>query len=67
MSWKGRMTGEHLLVLLQQMTREERAAPIMVHLETEDDEHMGLPVGIHHEYDCNDQGILRFNAETPDA
>lgn len=66
MSWRGRMTGEHLMLLLQQMTREERAAQIIVHLDDEEtgDEHMGEPVSIHHEYDCNDEGVLRLNVST---
>ena len=56
------MTGEQLLVYLQQMTREERAGPILVHLETEDDDEvMGVPLKIHSEYDCNDQLVLRLN------
>lgn len=60
------MTGEQLLIHLQQMTREERAAPIMVHLEDEDtdEEHMGEPRSINHEYDCNDDGILRLHVST---
>lgn len=57
------MTGQELLIYLQMMTPEERAAPILVHVDTEDDEVMGEPSRIWHEFDCNDDGIIRLQAE----
>lgn len=57
------MTGAELLLYLQQMTPEQRRSQILAHFEVGDDEHMGEPRSIHHEYDCNDEGVLRLNIE----